>query len=204
MAKLFTFDGQHSDERILYVVKEYELANLIQMVKLVGVGILVFAGLGMIGQQLPSVGGWLVLLGFILGLVIGGGGLAVAILAEKKNRAYVTDRRIIRFKVATPWVVNSRSLMWSEAVKVKTYPPNYWWRLMNVGNLVVHARSTILSDGQDERGSELTNDDVELSHVYYYRDLGNYIDKIIYLYRTDRGRIGELKPFVAKPKGKRG
>ena len=43
----------------------------------------------------------------------------------------------------------------------------------------------------------------ELTHVYYYRDLGNYIDKILYTYKQKPKEMKKIKPFVEKPKGQR-
>ena len=49
----------------------------------------------------------------------------------------------------------------------------------------------------------ITDDDIEIPYVSFYRDLGNYIEKILFLYKKRPADIADLKPFVAKVKGKR-
>lgn len=50
----------------------------------------------------------------------------------------------------------------------------------------------------------VTDDDIELADIYYYRDLGNYIEKILFLYKKQPKEVANLNAFVPKPKGKRG
>ena len=51
--------------------------------------------------------------------------------------------------------------------------------------------------------SESGREDVSVGHVYYYGDLANYIDKIIYTFKTKPSEIQSVRPFVPKPAGKR-
>ena len=125
-------------------------------------------------------------------------------LNQSKKVAYITDRRIVRFSAENPWVVNTRALGWDQVVKVKTYAPNLFWRLMNVGTLIVHAQSTIITSDNPRDKNFVSDDDVSLEDVWYFRDLGNYIDKLLYVYRQKPKEMDEIRPFVTRPRGRRG
>jgi hypothetical protein len=74
---------------------------------------------------------------------------------------------------------------------------------LNVGRVVVHAKSTVLNVDASIRENVVTDDDVAVDYVYYYKDLGNYVDKILYLYKKNVAELETIKPFVCKPRGKR-
>ena len=69
-----------------------------------------------------------------------------------------------------------------------------FWKQMAIGNVVMHARTP--SEGE-------SIDDIELRDVHYYRDLGNYIDKILFTYKQKPREVSEIRPFVLKPRGER-
>lgn len=198
-----TFYGQHEDERVLYTIRPYALVVGIQIAKFLLAGLAILISFTVISSQIPLGNGIMMTLGLVMALLIGGGGVLATMYGQNKNVGYITDRRIIRFQADNPWSMNSRSLTWEEAVKVKTYPPNLWWRLLNIGTVVVHAKSTILNTEEPKTKNYVSEDDINLNDVYYYRDLGNYIDKILYLYHRKSEDLDSLKPFVLKPKGKR-
>jgi hypothetical protein len=128
----------------------------------------------------------------------------VALLAmRQKSRAYITDRRAVRFYAHNPFATAVRSLSWDQAVKVKTFPPNLIYKLARIGSVIIHSQSTIANHSDSKLPDLANNDDLELEEVYYYKDLGNYIDKIIYLYHRQPKDLPKLKPFVLKPKGLR-
>ena len=45
-------------------------------------------------------------------------------LIAREDRTYLTDRRIIRFEVVTPFFKTKRALFWNEAMKAKGYAQN--------------------------------------------------------------------------------
>lgn len=135
--------------------------------------------------------------------LIFGAGLWITDTARRKNIGYVTDRRIVKFEAANPFATSIRSLSWEEAVKVKTPPANFIWKQLMVGTLVVHAKTTVASLDLTKTENVVTDDDVEIKHVYFYRDLANYIEKILFLYKKRPKEISELAPFVPKRKGLR-
>ncbi|MDO8341404.1 MAG: hypothetical protein Q7T59_05520, partial [Candidatus Woesebacteria bacterium] len=55
----------------------------------------------------------------------------------------------------------------------------------------------------EELNNTVTADDIELDNIYLYRDLGNYIDKILFTYKQMPKEVSEIHPFVPKPKGQR-
>jgi len=46
-----------------------------------------------------------------------------------------------------------------------------------------------------------TMEDVRITDVYYFEDLANYIDKILFTFKNTPAEVANLKPFVPKPKG---
>lgn len=196
-----SFTGQQQGERVLYVVHPHHLALYIDVAKVLAIALMIAISSIFLAGLFPA----FVMGGMLLALVVGVVGVLAVLSMEKMNLTYVTDRRIIRFTGATPFATNTRSLNWDDAVKVKTFAPNVFWKMFKIGNVVVHARSTFvhLHETPATRESTMTNDDLDLEHVYYYRDLGNYIDKILYLYKHSPEELKELRAFVPKPKGKR-
>ncbi len=198
-----TFYGQHSDEVVLYTVREHPVVVFASYAKVALAAGLVLITTFIASGVLAAYSGTIMTIGWVLTLIIAVGGVWGVHASEGKNVAYITDRRIVRFRASSPFAVNTRALAWDEAVKVKTFAPNFIWRMMNVGTLVVHAKSTVITTPDARDRNLITDDDVEIDNVYYYRDLGNYIDKLLYLNRADRSKLKEMKPFVTKPKGKR-
>lgn len=198
------FYGQHSDERVLYVVREHPLVVMLRFIRSILAGVLILIGFNLVANTVDSYSQGIMTIGVILALLVGGGGAITVLLGERKNIGYITDRRVIRFSAVTPWAVNSRSLTWDQAVKVKTFPRNFLYRMMNIGSVVVHAKSTVISSDEPKGRAYVSDDDVELKDVHFYQDLGNYIDKILYLYERRPEELETMKGFVAKPRGLRG
>ena len=130
--------------------------------------------------------------GFILSLIVGGALFGWAQFTSHRARAFITDRRFVRLEVSFPAFMARRSLFWNEVLKVKTFAPNLLFRYLKIGTLVVQP---IMSESGQE--------DVSFKHVYYYGDLGNYMDKILYTFKTKPEEVKQLRPFVAKPAGER-
>ena len=195
------FFGKQDGEMILYVVKPHPLSTTFGLIKIYFIALAVFIVLTLLGTQVSGFEGWFVVSGFILALVIAFMGTRILTDYQQRDVAYITDRRLIRFEPTTLFATNPRSLSWDEVVKVKTYPPNFLWKQMAIGNVVVHARTPARPD--DFGHGEVVADDIELKNVYYYRDLGNYIDKILFTYKQKPREMAEIRPFVPKPRGER-
>lgn len=194
-----TFVGQQDGERVLYEVKSHPLRHWIKVGRVAVLAVLIVVLFGV----MSSVSSWLMLLGLVTGLGFGGLGWWGTLVMEAKSKSYITDRRVVRFTATTPWTVNQRSLSWDEVVKVKTKTDNVLWRILGAGSVIIHARSTVTpADGQKSE-QRVTGDDIELDYVIYYQDLGNYLDKVLYLFKNNKKELAELRTFVLKPRGKR-
>ncbi len=170
------FYGQQDGEKILYHIEAHPIHLWLTLAKL-------YAGS----------------LAIVLGVL---GTLAIKTM-EHNSTAYITDRRVVRFHAHSPFATSSRTLSWDQAVTVKTFPPNFIYKILMTGSVIIHSKSTIANSDTLKTKNIVSNDDLELTSVYYYKDLGNYIDKIIYLYNREPEKLNKIRPFTPKPKGKR-
>lgn len=187
------FYGRQDGERILYVVKPHPLATTINLIKIYFISGVVFFVLVILGSQIQSLSSIFFILGLILAILMIIFGTKIIVDNQKRNISYITDRRLVRFEPTTLFATNSRTLTWDEVVKVKTYPPNMLWKQLAIGNVVVHSRTP----------EGVMADDIQLTDVFYYKDLGNYIDKILFTYKQKPKEISLIHPFVPKPRGER-
>lgn len=194
------FYGRQEGEKILYVVRPHALALFVRTMQIYFVAAVVFIALLMLSSLFSTLSTLFILLGTVLGILIIVIGGKIMRDYQKRNISYITDRRIVHFEPTTLFATNSRNLSWDEVVKVKTFPTNFIWKQMAIGNVVVNARTPGRPDGSDH---EIIVDDIELKDVYFYRDLGNYIDKILFTYKQRPKEVDLIKPFVPMPRGQR-
>lgn len=195
------FFGRQENEKILYVVRPHHMARIFTLIKIYAVAILLLVVLVVLGKQIQIAPVLFYLGGIVLSVATILFGTKLVGDYHKREVAYITDRRLVRFDPTTMFATNSRALTWDEVVKVKTYPPNMLWKQMAIGNVVVHARTPGRPDAMGH--GDITADDIILNNVYYYRDLGNYIDKILFTYKQKPIEMDSIRPFVAKPRGER-
>lgn len=196
-----SFYGQQTNERILYVVRPHKIALSSRTVFVLLLSIIILMIFYTFGRLIQPIHGTLFIIGLITSALTASLGIYISKNSYERNVTYITDRRIIRFEPTTLFATNIRTLSWDEVVKVKTYSPNMLWKQMAIGNVSVHARSTL--GLTDETNPTLTVDDIEIKDVYFYRDLGNYIDKILFTYKQKPAQMDEIRPFLPKPKGQR-
>lgn len=194
------FFGRQEGEKILYVVKPHPLSLTFKIAKMYLIALIVFLAFIILGTQLVQITTFIIA-GLVTSLLIAIIGTKIVTDYQRRDMAYITDRRLVRFEPTTLVATNPRSLSWDEVVKVKTYPPNAIWKQLAIGNVVVHARTPGRPD--DHNPTTIMADDIELKDVYFYKDLGNYIDKILYTYKQRPKEMEEIRPFVAKPRGER-
>jgi hypothetical protein len=193
-----TFSGIQEGEKILSVVTPHPDAFTLEYGKLLAASLLVligFCSLNKISPVFTTIGILLSLISLVLGAFL-------YHTLQSKRIAYITDRRVVRFEPSNAFVVNHRSLSWDDTSKVKTFSNNLLWRLKNIGTVVIHSKTSSATVNTTDQ-TFMTNDDIVLKSVHYYKDLGNYIDKILYLHKNDKSEIAKLRSFVPKPKGKR-
>lgn len=195
------FYGQQEDERILCVIRPHSLAMAVKLAKIYLIALFVFGAFYSIGRLFGNFGSIFTLISLLGGVAIAGIGSKLVSDQQRKNLAYLTDRRIVRFEPTNFIATNIRTLSWDEVVKVKTFSPNMIWKQMAIGSVVIHARSTLRVD--EPKPDTVTADDIEIGDVYLYRDLGNYIDKILFTYKRMPREVANIRPFVPKPKGQR-
>lgn len=186
------FYGQQENEKILYVTKPHPISSIFNLIKVYGIALITFLIFFFLAKEITQISGIFYAIGVItpaLAIILGS---KMVSNFQKRNIAYITDRRIVRFEPSTFFATNIRTLSWDEAVKVKTFAPNMLWKQLKIGTVIVHARTT-----------EKSIDDIELNDIYLYRDLGNYIDKILFTYKQMPKEVSEIHPFIPKPKGER-
>jgi hypothetical protein len=194
------FFGRQDGERILYIVKPHRLSLTVKLFKVYLIAFAILAVLAILGAQLAYLDLFMIG-GIVIALIIVIIGTKIVTDYQNRDIAYITDRRLMRFEPTTLFATNPRSLTWDEVVKVKTYPPNAIWKQLAIGNVIVHARTPARPD--ERTPGAVAADDIELKDVYYYKDLGNYIDKILFTYKQKPKEMDTIRPFVAKPKGER-
>lgn len=184
------FEGQQTDERVLYTVVPHYLSKYIAIAKIIFLSVFFYFVLVLIGTIVPDAASLLRIAGLIFSIVL----LAVGVwwnhTVYSRDRAYITDRRIIRFDVVSPFFTTKRELFWNEALKAKAYAPNLLFRMMKVGTLEV---DPIMGEREN----------VIIRDVYYFEDLANYIDKILFTFKNKPVEMNEIMPFIPLPRGKR-
>lgn len=198
-----SFEGQQEGERILYEVLAHPLVVILRLVMVVGIGIILGGLFWVIGGAVPVGGEAIQMVGGVMAVLVLGLGWWGVKTSAAKTKAFITDRRVVRLSAVTPWNVVSRSITWDEVVKIKTMSTNLFWQLQNIGSVIIHARSTVVPSSDKTEEQVVTNDDIAIDGIEYYKDLGNYLDKVLYLYKREPEKLKEMRGFVAKPKGKR-
>jgi hypothetical protein len=184
------FEGQQEGERVLYTILPHPIHKYLATARLIFLALFFFVTLWVIGGIIPAITTILRLTGFILGVVLFIAGYWWNLTVFKKSRSYITDRRIIRFDVVSPFFTTKRTLFWGEALKAKAYAQNIVFRSLKIGTIDVEPQVA-------------NNEDVRVTDVYYFEDLANYIDKILFTFKNNPAGISAIKPFVAKEKGQR-
>ncbi len=184
------FEGQQTGERILSTITPHPLSKYLAIAKIVLLSVFFYAILLLIGTVVPDAAALLRLFGLLASLTLLLVGIWWNSSVYGRDRTYITDRRIIRFDVVSPFYTTKRALFWSEALKAKAYAPNIFYRSLKVGTVEVEP----LLGGTES---------VTVRDCYYFEDFANYIDKILYTFKNKPEEIGSIMPFILKPKGKR-
>jgi hypothetical protein len=184
------FEGQQTGERILAELHPHPLMPTIKLAAYT-IGVALFV----VFLLLISVLAGPMALPLQLGALILGA-IAIAFLLYlnhawlSRTKTYITDRRIIRFEMLSPVFVAKRALFWNEVLKTKSFTPNLILRLSKIGTVKVEPH---LQEGES----------IVISDVYYFEDIANYIDKVLYLSKNAPAELATVKPFVFAPRGKR-
>lgn len=184
------FPGQQEGERILYIARPHWVREFARALVLLIPAVGLFFFRHFLGNVLHLSPEWL-----LRGYLLIGIGVAMGLLASHlhclNSRAYITDRRVYRFEGAIPVFQTRRSLFWSELAKVRTFTPTWFLKLMKIGHV------ELLSSAG---GTELS---MIVPYVYYFEDLGAYMEKLAFTFRNAPGEMKNIREFVPKPKGQR-
>ncbi len=183
------FNGQQEGERVLYTIHPHPIAERLAIARIIFLAVFFFAVLFVIGTIVPAAASALHIVGLIVSLLLLVIGIWWNVTVHNKSKTFITDRRIIRFEVTSPFFSTQRVLFWNVALKAKAYAPNMLFRALKIGTIDVEALTG--------------NEDVRVTDVYYFEDLINYIDKIIFTFKNTPADVSNIKPFVVKPKGQR-
>jgi len=184
------FDGQQSDERVLTVITPHISRFIFSLTITIVVFLFILGILYATTSFLPTGIVAIRTIATIISMIV----LGIAIWwfwkTQVSDKTYITDRRIIRFDVVTPFFTNKRALFWNETLKVKAYANNMIFRLMKIGILQIEPVAA-------------EQESIVIPDVYYHEDIANYIDKIIFTFKNKPDDIKTIKSFVPMPKGKR-
>lgn len=198
-----SFYGQQEGEKILAVVMSHPIGKWMSLAKMYAGAAFIWIGGIIISTQLPQGAGSIDTISLIIAIFVAMLATIAINKMEENAATYITNRRIVRFYAHNPFATSVRTLTWDQASKTKTFPQNLLYKMLMIGTVIVHAKATVINAELPLSGKTIESDDVELENVYYYKDLGNYIDKIIYLFNREPENLDNIKPFVAKPKGAR-
>ncbi|KKR86473.1 hypothetical protein A2875_04135 [Candidatus Gottesmanbacteria bacterium RIFCSPHIGHO2_01_FULL_46_14] len=177
------FEGQQEGERILYTVSPHPLVKTIAITRILVLALVFFIITYLIS---PTIG----IIALVISIVLVAGGIWWNTHVYKTSKTYLTDRRVYRIEVVSPFFQTKRALFWTEALKAKGYAPNMFWRMLKIGTVEIQPHLD-------------TNEGVRITDVYFFEDLANYIDKILYLVKNNPGDIPTIRPFIPKPAGSR-
>lgn len=186
------FNGQQTDERILYHAKPHFSMKYIDFGTAVIVGLFIIVGLQLIALTFGDFAQIVQIIGTAVILIVVGIILWWIHVFFDRTEIFVTDRRFVKFFPVHPFRRTMRSIFWDEAMKSKTFyrRNSLLERILGIGSLEVHAR-------QNER------DNVDIDYITYHDDLGHYIDKILFTFKNQPEEIRSLHEFIPKPRGKR-
>lgn len=184
------FDGQQTGERVFFTIIPHRLAHYVAIIKLFFLCVFFYIILVFISYTVPLMQTTIRLAGFLLGSLTFLAGLWWNKKVYVLSKTYITDRRIIRFEIVSPFLITKRALFWNEALKAKGYASNMLFRTLGICIVEVEPH---LSD----------HENVRVTDVYLFEDIANYIDKIIYTFNNERTEIANMQPFIPKPRGMR-
>ncbi len=185
------FDGQQEGERILYEIHPHPIAKYLAIGRIILLALSLFFVLLLTAGVAPAFATLLRITGLAMSLLL----IAASVWWNGKvfdqSKTYITDRRIMRFEVVSPFFQTKRSLFWSEALKSKGFSPNFFYRSLGIGTVEVAPQMS-------------EHEDVIVTDVSYFEDIANYIDKILFTFKNKPTEVPLIKPFIPKPRGQRG
>ncbi|MEZ4755171.1 MAG: hypothetical protein R3A13_12880, partial [Bdellovibrionota bacterium] len=162
-----SFDGKQAEERLLYVIRPHKLLLLLGALQVLIITIAAYFAWDRLSYEVLRFDESKIELGKGLILSLGMVGLWWKNKYYKCFRAYITDRRIVRFEAIFPVTEKKRTLMWKEVAKTRGAASSFLWRLVKIGELEIVPK-VIEGDGE-----------MNVPYTFYFEDLASYIDKIV-------------------------
>ena len=191
----FRFPGQQTDEIILYVTRMHLFA-LIKNIFLItlGFGVIAFSvaiitNFTAISLQLAS----MLVIVLILTVIFWLFASWWAFKVFRNTYFVITDRRLVKLGYTTPFTRYQSSLNLSEIQDSAATSKKIIEQILNIGTFYARSSAAALRDFWFE-------------YLEYHVDVHNYINKLLYILRTNPKGAEELKnfrPFIPKPAGKR-
>ena len=191
----FSFPGQHSEEKILFVTRESPKMLYLRLLGVVlAVGVMFVSGwyaIKTVGVLigLPSevetrlMFYWLVL--SVLGL---GFGVWWFSTLWKKSVFIITNRRLTKIIYTTPWNKYHLSLNLDKIVDGGAYRKGILQPLLGLGYFV--ARSS---------AGNIKN--FKIVNIDFAEDLHNYVTKLLYTFNNNKEKLDNFRPFIPYMKG---
>lgn len=188
--KVEAFSGQQDGERVLHKFGAHPMAFWTDLIPY----LITYALLGtlcwFVADWFPDYTNLIKLVALATCVVLSGVTMWWLARYYRLVQVILTERRIVRFEPQFPFFTRKRMLFWTNVLKTKAMSKNVFLRFFKVGELIISPVT-----GEDE--------DIKIDYVYYYDDLANYIDKILFLAKHTPAELYTLNEFVLKPKGKR-
>lgn len=184
------FPGHQTDERILYFAKPHIGMKYFVFLQIFLVGIfLIFTVQLLFAAIFPYPP--IQLLSLVITIALIAGTFWWIHYLYEGTEIFITDRRVVKFVPTTPFHRSPRSLFFDQAMKVKTYYKNpIIERFLKIGSVEIHSRHH-------------EKDNVDVDHVIFHKDLGNYLDKLLFLTHNKPEDLPKVREFVPKKAGER-
>jgi len=203
------FSGQATDERILYMTREFELFLFIKMlfVILIAVAISLAAWVFSLAfKNIFSVSSisFLLPLTFVLVSAFAVIGFWWVYSLWQKSLAILTNKRLIKIIYTTPFNRYNQSLPLEMIVDTSCNNQGFFegvaHSLLKVGTLT--ARSSASSSGVSTEDTDRVNKKYfYLENIKYCEDLQQYLNKILSLLSRSPAELETFRPFIPHLKG---
>jgi hypothetical protein len=176
------FTGQQEDERILHIIRPHKLMLITSLGKGLILALIVGAAWWRGGNHLNYSYPGILLKGYLLIIACLVPYILWIFRYYNSYRAYITDRRVIRFEAAFPITENRRVLFWRNTGKTKSMAKSALWRAFKIGSIEICPTTA-------EGG-------VDLHWVSKFEQITDYIDRIVYVARECPAKLPGLQPLI--------
>ena len=185
------FPGMSREERILFVTRESDTMQKMQLVGLSIICIFVFA-LGMLllsllQQIIPQLGWGRWILAVLTGSIFLIG-LWWITETHRKSLFIITTRRLTKIIYTTPFTWYQFSLGLDEIEDTGSYSSSYFEALFGLGYFVARSGAAAIKN-------------FKIVNITFAQDLHNYVNKLLYVFKHHPNKINQFRPFIPYMKG---